>query len=94
MIVDELLRVLENPDMIRIVSGDQDVYVGYLGTMEYHKRDLSKVMLQEVLSFRCIPEIRHRNWKELGLDAPLTPEHTPDYLCSDLQSTLYYTIYI
>lgn len=94
MIVDELLRVLRNPDMIRIVFNDRDVYVGYLGMMQYHERDLSKIMRQEVHSFRCVPEIRHRNWKELGLMSPLTPDKTPDYLYADLQTTLYYTIYI
>ena len=69
MTVDDLLKVLSNPDMIRIINDGSDVYVGYLGTMQYHKGDLSKIMKQEVHSFRCIPEIRHRNWREKGLDA-------------------------
>lgn len=66
MTVDDLLKVLSNPDMIRIINDGSDVYVGYLGTMQYHKGDLSKIMKQEVHSFRCIPEIRHRNWRERG----------------------------
>ena len=48
MTVDDLLKVLSNPDMIRIINDGSDVYVGYLGTMQYHKRDLSKIMKQEV----------------------------------------------
>ena len=56
MTVDDLLKVLSNPDMIRIINDGSDVYVGYLGTMQYHKGDLSKIMKQEVHSFRCIPE--------------------------------------
>lgn len=94
MTVDNLLRVLSPPDMIRIINDDQDVYVGYLGMMQYHKGNLSKIMHQEVRLFRCIPEIRHRNWKEKGLDAPLLPDAIPTYAYADLQSTLYYTIYI
>lgn len=94
MTVDDLLKVLSNPDMIRIINDDSDVYVGYLGTMQYHKGDLSKIMKQEVHSLQCIPEIRHRNWREKGLDAPLLPDAIPTYAYADLQSTLYYTIYI
>ena len=37
MTVDDLLKVLSNPDMIRIINDGSDVYVGYLGTMQYHK---------------------------------------------------------
>ena len=33
MTVDDLLKVLSNPDMIRIINDGSDVYVGYLGTM-------------------------------------------------------------
>lgn len=30
MTVDDLLKVLSNPDMIRIINDGSDVYVGYL----------------------------------------------------------------
>ena len=33
-------------------------------------------------------------WKELGLMKPLEPEQTAQYKFSDLQMSLYYTIYI
>lgn len=92
--VDNLLKTLSPPDMLRIVNEDHDIYVGYMGMMQYHDRDLSGVLRQEVKSFRCIPEIRHRQWKEKGLDAPMRPDVTPNYAFADLQMTLYYTIYI
>ena len=87
MNVDNLLKTLSPPDMLRIVNEDHDIYVGYMGMMQYHDRDLSGVLRQEVKSFRCIPEIRH-------LDAPMRPDVTPNYAFADLQMTLYYTIYI
>jgi site-specific DNA-cytosine methylase len=48
----------------------------------------------EVKKFRAVPEITHRRWKELGLMKPLEPEQTAQYKFSDLQMSLYYTIYI
>lgn len=33
-------------------------------------------------------------WKELGLMKPLEPDQTAQYKFSDLQMSLYYTIYI
>ena len=43
---------------------------------------------------RAVPEITHRRWKELGLMKPLEPDQTAQYKFSDLQMSLYYTIYI
>lgn len=48
----------------------------------------------EVKKFRAVPEITHRRWKELGLMKPLEPDQTAQYKFSDLQMSLYYTIYI
>ena len=47
-----------------------------------------------VKKFRAVPEITHRRWKELGLMKPLEPDQTAQYKFSDLQMSLYYTIYI
>lgn len=46
------------------------------------------------LAMLAVPEITHRRWKELGLMKPLEPEQTAQYKFSDLQMSLYYTIYI
>ena len=53
-----------------------------------------KYIRHEVKKFRAVPEITHRHWKELGLMKPLEPEQTAQYKFSDLQMSLYYTIYI
>lgn len=40
------------------------------------------------------PEIRHKEWQKRGLMAPLQPQETPEYSFSDLQMSLYNTIYL
>lgn len=53
-----------------------------------------RLCMHEVKKFRAVPEITHRRWKELGLMKPLEPDQTAQYKFSDLQMSLYYTIYI
>ena len=57
-------------------------------------REYRKYSEHEVKKFRAVPEITHRRWKELGLMKPLEPDQTAQYKFSDLQMSLYYTIYI
>lgn len=62
--------------------------------------DFSEPLLYEqykndkVISFRAVPEITHRKWKELNLMSPLKPDETPDFRFQELQMKLYYTIYL
>lgn len=93
MTVQELLQKLEPSDMMRIMKGKEELYCGYLGVMEYHKGDLAWIEA-EVVKFRAVPEITHKRWKELGLMSPLKPSETPHFLFTDLQMSLYYTVYI
>ena len=62
----------------------------FIGTLKISDR----LRIIEVKKFRAVPEITHRRWKELGLMKPLEPEQTAQYKFSDLQMSLYYTIYI
>ena len=39
-------------------------------------------------------EVRHKNWKKLGLDRPLQPDELPDYSFSDLEMKIYYRMLI
>lgn len=91
----EFEKLLRGSDMLRIIQGDKEIYTGYFGMMQYNKPGKGKpIRDEEMIGFRAIPEIRHRQWRARGLDAPLLPEQLPQYRFSDLMMTLYYTIYL
>lgn len=94
MTVLQFLETLANTDMLRIIKGGQDVYLGYLGFFMQDAEKIRDIGGQQVRSFRAVPEIRHKRWKELNLMRPLRPEETPDFSFRDLQMKLYYTIYL
>lgn len=95
MTLQEFFGVIENSDRIRIIKDGVDVFAGYLAIFRQHKRELlEKHKNVKVRKFRAIPEIRHKQWKELNLMKPLEPEETPDFSFDDLQMSLYYTIYL
>ena len=100
MVLKDIVKVLENADMIRVVKDQKDIYTGYLalfiksrgiekykGLYEKHKND-------EVKRFRMIPEVTHRKWREMGLKGPIDQKETPNYKFEDMQIKIYYTIYI
>lgn len=97
--VEEFIGTLESSDRLRIIKGKAEVYVGYLAAFKpFADHEISeeyrKYSEHEVKKFRAVPEITHRRWKELGLMKPLEPDQTAQYKFSDLQMSLYYTIYI
>lgn len=97
--VKEFIGTLESSDRLRIIEGKAEVYVGYLAAFKpFADHEISeeyrKYSGHEVKKFRAVPEITHRRWKELGLMKPLEPDQTAQYKFSDLQMSLYYTIYI
>lgn len=49
---------------------------------------------ETIKKFSASPEIRHKEWKQRGLMAPMEPEQTADFKFSDLEMKLYYMIHI
>lgn len=99
MTVEEFIGTLESSDRLRIIEGKAEVYVGYLAAFKpFADHEISeeyrKYREHEVKKFRAVPEITHKRWKELGLMKPLEQDQTAQYKFSDLQMSLYYTIYI
>lgn len=94
MKVKELLDVVTNPTMLRIMRGKKDLYTGYKGMVHYEHGNEPEWMEETVKKFAAVPEIRHKQYREKGLTEPLLPEEMPQYSFSDLMMTLYYTITI
>lgn len=90
----EAMTLLQSPDRVRVVQGETELYNQYFGMIQNNKEVVEKLKDMEVVKFRCIPEIKHKRWKELNLMKPLKPEETPDFAFSDLQMWLYYTIWV
>lgn len=86
----EFIGTLTSPDRLRILKGKKEVYVGYLGSMEQSEKDA--LANEEMITFRAIPEITHKQYAERGLIPPSEPDKLAEYSFSDLQMTLYYTI--
>lgn len=96
MTLQDIVGILENPDRLRIIKDKEDLFVGWRATlvMDKDNKFMQQYGQEEMKKFRVIPEIRHKQWKEKGLMQPLQPEVLAEYSFSDLQMSLYYTIYI
>ncbi len=94
MILEEFVKLLENSDRMRIVKDEKEVFVGWLAILVMHNEMYEEIRMDAVKKFRAVPEIRHRQWKERNLMKPIEPDETPEFLFSDLQMDLYYTIYL
>lgn len=101
MKLQDVVGILENSDIVRVVKDDTELFCGYLALFifdnekeEKFGKVFERYKEKEVKKIRAIPEITHKKWKEKGLDAPLRPEQTPDFRFSDLQLKIYYTINI
>lgn len=91
--VRDFLETLIGPDRLKIVKGEQVLYLGYKGCMQYSSFP-EEYLDAEMVSFRAEPEIRHKKWKEKGLAAPLEPGQMAEFQFSDLEMKLYYKICI
>jgi hypothetical protein len=99
MILQELIDTLDNSDCLRVIKDDKEIFVGYVAifSMKIKSQEMNlfeQYKQETVKKFKAVPEIRHRRWKELNLIKPLMPEETPNFSFSDLQMSLYYTIYL
>ena len=90
----EAMTLLESPDRVRIMQDGKEIYNQFFANLNADTETIEKFKDMEVKRFRLIPEIRHKQWKERNLMPPLKPDETPEYSFSDLQLTIYHTIYI
>ena len=93
MTVKEQIAVFDSAVRLQIMKGETELYLGYLANFQYCQ-EIESILEAEVIKFKAIPEIKHKQWKEKRLMQPLEPNETPQYSFSDLQMSLYYTIYI
>lgn len=86
--VKDLKAIITNPDRVRIIKDKIVIWSGWAVSLpeEYFEETITK--------FRAVPEIRHRQWKERGLMAPMEPDQMAEYSFSDLEMKLYYDIHI
>ncbi len=94
MILGEFVKLLKNSDRLRVIKDEKEIFVGWLAMLVMHNEMYKEIRTDAVKKFRAIPEIRHRQWKERNLIKPFEPDETPEFLFSDLQMNLYYTIYL
>ena len=89
----DFLAVLHQSDRLQIIKDGKPIYTGYLALI-VHNPQIEAEMDAVITLFRAVPEIKHKQWRDWGLMAPMEPEEMPQYAFSDLQMQLYYTIYI
>lgn len=93
MTLNDLLDILKGSDRLRIIRNGEDIFVGFLGMLSLAgQQEYGLSGLEKVTDLRASPEIRHKDWKEKGLDAPIQPEEAPLYSFADLRMQLYYKI--
>lgn len=97
VVLEDLLNLLNGPDIVRIKQKDDDstCYEGFYGILRDHKHWLiTPYELRTVKEYHVAAEIRHKNWKELGLAAPMMPEEQAQYNFMDMQVNIIHEIWI
>ena len=93
--VEELFNITDKTSRLRVFEEGQQAFIGYMFDLIAYTPELwGKWRAQEVKKFKFCLDIKHKKWQELGLMAPLEPENVATYQFSDLQTELYYEIYL
>ena len=97
--LNNMMELMSNSDRVRVFRGDEELYTGYLAYINgvFHGENLGSIGLtgeEPVKKYRVVPEIRHKDWKKLGLMEPLQPEEMESYRFADLIMSLYHVIMI
>lgn len=93
MIAKELIDILDNSERLQVIEDGKVLFCGWVALLTHEEKE-DYIRSAKVKRFSTNFEIRHKNWKEKGLMAPLQPDETPNHYFRDLQLTLYNTIYI
>lgn len=94
MTLEELIGTLENSDRLKIIKDENEVYVGWLALLVVNNEHYESIRTDAVKKFKAVPEIRHKQWRERNLMRPLEPDKAPEFAFTDLQMSIYYTIYL
>ena len=94
MILDEVLKLLLQPDRLRIIKDGKVIFIGYLARFNEKSEETGLTGQEEVEKLRAVPELRSKYWKEKGLMPPCEPEQLAQYTFSDLEMKLYYDIHL
>ncbi len=93
MTAGELIAIMDNSQRLQVVEDGEVLFCGWIALLTYCEAE-ERIKAAEVKRFSPHLDIKHKEWKSRGLMKPLEPEETPDYSFSDLQLSLYSTIYI
>lgn len=106
MRLSEFLEIINPADRIRIIEGNRSnkdvgmdpdlkiLYSGYKSLLSFTEELSFLNEDPEVIRFICSPEIRHKQFKELGLIPPYEPDIARMYEFKDLTVFIYYDIFI
>lgn len=93
--VEELVNLTNKTGKLRVFEGKEQQYIGYMFDLIEYKQELWQRWKHKLVkSFGFHLDIRHKNWKELGLMEPLEPDSIASYQYSDMQEEVYYEIYL
>lgn len=93
MTAGELIALMDDLQRLQVIEGGEILFCGWIGLLSYHDAE-EHIKAAEVKRFSPHLDIKHKHWESRELMKPLEPEETPDYSFSDLQLSLYSTIYI
>lgn len=94
--VEELVKLMNNPGhRLRVFVEGQQEFIGFIFDLtDYSPEKWQAWRQREIKKFRCTLDITHKEWRQRGLIAPLEPDKLATYQFSDLQTELYYEIYL
>lgn len=106
MRLSEFLEVINPADRIRIIEGNRGnkdvsedsnlkiLYSGYKSLLSFTEELQFLEKDPEIIRFIATPEIRHKQYKELGLIPPYEPDISRMYEFKDLTLFIYYDIFL
>lgn len=93
--VEELLNLINMTLKLRLFEDGNEKFTGYTFLLTESSPELwERCKHAPVKKLDFYLDIRHKEWRERGLTAPIEPENLATYQYSDMMEELYYVIHI